>query len=129
MRLGPNEWILLGPEEDAETIEREIYSAIAEPFFSLADIGHRDVAIAISGKHVVEVINGGCPLDLDNAAFPPGSASRTLLGKAEIVLLRVSDEPAYRVETARSFAEYVQSFLKELAREFLQELEKSNISE
>lgn len=129
MRLGPNEWTLLGPEKDAETIEREICSALAAPFFSLTDIGHRDVAVAISGKHAVEVINGGCPLDLDDAAFPPGSATRTLLGKAEIVLLRVNDEANYRVETARSFAEYVQSLLKELAREFLQEPAESNTTE
>jgi sarcosine oxidase, subunit gamma len=128
MRLGPDEWILLAPEDDAATIEREIKSALATHIFSLADIGHRDVPVAVSGKHAAEVINGACPLDLDDAAFPPGSASRTLLGKAEIVLLRASADAYYRVESARSFAEYVQSLLKELAREFLQELDESSTS-
>jgi sarcosine oxidase subunit gamma len=65
-----------------------------------------------------EVINGGCPLDLDDAAFPPGRATRTLLGKAEIVLLRPDTPHTYRIECWRSFAPYVRGLLAEVAREF-----------
>ena len=39
-------------------------------------------------------------------------------GKAEIVLMRLDDEPTYRVECWRSFAPYVLGFLNEAAREF-----------
>ena len=45
-------------------------------------------------------------------------ATRTLLGKAEIILWRLHDAPAYRVECGRSFAPYVYAFLREAAREF-----------
>jgi len=49
-------------------------------------------------------------------AFPAGSATRTLLGKAEIVLSRPGEAPSFEVECARSFARYVRDFLLEAAR-------------
>lgn len=117
-RLGPDEWLLLGPDAESATLARELNSMMGARFFSLVDIGHRQVAIAVSGTHAREVINGGCPLDLHDDAFPAGSATRTVLGKAEIVLLRSGASRTYRVECWRSFAPYVHSFLKEVAREF-----------
>ena len=60
------------------------------------------------------LLNEGCPLDLDAAAFPPGRCTRTLFGKAEIVLWR-RDVDAWRVEVARSFAPYLLALLREAA--------------
>lgn len=117
-RLGPDEWLLLGPEVDCEFLERDIATPLADCFFSLVDIGHRDVTMVVAGLHVREVINGGCPLDLYDAAFPAGSATRTLFGKAEIVLMRRSAEHVYLVECLRSFAPYVHGLLNDVAREF-----------
>ena len=117
-RLGPNEWLLIGTEGDAEIIPGQIEAALAGHFHTLVDIGHRNVAIEVSGRHAAEVLNSGCPLDLDASAFPTGTATRTLMGKAEIVLMRLDDGPTYRVECWRSFAQYVLGFLNEAAREF-----------
>jgi sarcosine oxidase subunit gamma len=117
-RLGPNEWLLIGTEGDAEIIPGQIEAALAGHFHTLVDIGHRNVAIEVSGRHAAEVLNSGCPLGLDASAFPTGTATRTLMGKAEIVLMRLDDGPTYRVECWRSFAQYVLGFLNEAAREF-----------
>lgn len=117
-RVGPNEWLLLGADGDAEAIPGDIKAALAGRFHALVDIGHRNAAIEVSGAHAAEVLNSGCPLDLSDAAFPAGSATRTLMGKAEIVLMRLGDAPVYQVECWRSFASYVHGFLLEAAREF-----------
>jgi len=117
-RLGPDEWLLLGPDAESGRLARELDLALASTFFSLVDISHRQVAIAVAGTHACEVLNGGCPLDLHDNTFPPGSATRTLLGKVEIVLLRSGAARTYRVECWRSFAPYVHAFLKDVAREF-----------
>jgi sarcosine oxidase, subunit gamma len=117
-RLGPNEWLLLGPEHDEEALARQIEAALAGRLHALVDIGHGTAAVEVSGRHAPDVLNAGCPLDLANDAFPTGSATRTLLGKAEIVLMRLDDAPTYRVECGRSFARYVHDFLLEAAREF-----------
>ena len=43
-RLGPNEWLLIGPEADADVIAGEIAAALGGRFHALVDIGHRNVA-------------------------------------------------------------------------------------
>ncbi len=117
-RLGPDEWLLIGTDAQSSNLELEISAGLGSTFFSLVDIGHRDIAIAVGGPHAAEIINGGCALDLDDASFPAGTATRTLFGKAGIVLIRAGVDRAYRVECARSFAPYIFGLLKEIAREF-----------
>lgn len=115
-RLGPDEWLIGGPEAEADLLQQEIEKALAGRFFALVDVSHRNVAIEVSGPLAAEALNAGCPLDLSDAAFPAGTATRTLLGKAEIVLMRAGDEPVFRVECWRSFAPYVHGLLVEAAR-------------
>jgi sarcosine oxidase subunit gamma len=117
-RLGPNEWLLIAPDSEAEIVPGQLDAALAGHFHVLVDVGHRNVGIQVVGRHAPDVLNSGCPLDLSAAAFPTGSATRTLLGKAEVVLMRLDDTPSYRVECWRSFAPYVHEYLLEAAREF-----------
>ena len=117
-RLGPNEWMLLVLEYDEEAIAAKIDAALAGRFYTLVDIGHGTAAFEVSGRHAPDVLNSGCPLDLAPKSFPTGSATRTLLGKAEIILMRFDDAPVYRVECWRSYARYVHDFLLEAARAF-----------
>jgi sarcosine oxidase, subunit gamma len=117
-RLGPNEWLLIGLDGDADLIAGGIEAALDGRFHALVDIGHRNVGIQVSGPRAADVLNSGCPLDLAEAAFPTGMATRTLLGKAEIVLMRLDDAPTYQVECWRSFSSYVHDYLSEAAREF-----------
>ncbi|MDF1584836.1 sarcosine oxidase subunit gamma [Marinimicrococcus flavescens] len=115
LRLGPDDWLLLAPEAGSEAIAEEIGSGLAGVFHALVDIGHREIAFEIAGQAGARVINSGCPLDLADAAFPAGSATRTLLAKAEIVLARPGEAPLWRVECGRSFAAYVEGWLTEAA--------------
>ncbi|MDE1570617.1 sarcosine oxidase subunit gamma [Aquabacter sp. P-9] len=116
-RLGPDEWLLIARDAD-EAAGRAVAGALAGTHHSLVEAGHRNVGIAVAGAQAATVLNAGCALDLSDAAFPAGSATRTLLGKAEIVLLRPGTEHIYRVECWRSFATYVHGFLTEAALEF-----------
>ena len=116
-RLGPNEWLIGGPKAGAAAIAGEIEEALAGQIHALVDVSHRNVAIEIAGAEAAAILNAGCPLDLAAEAFPAGSATRTLLGKAEIVLIRAGQAPVFRVECWRSFATYVHGFLVEAARD------------
>ena len=118
LRLGPDEWLLIGPEAEWEATAAEITAALRDRFHSLVDVGHRSVAIEVAGRHAADILNAGCPLDLFDASFPTGTATRTILGKAEIVLARIDGAPTFRVECSRSFATYVHGFLVEAARDF-----------
>lgn len=109
--LGPDEWLVIdhgdhNPFDDCAKI-KALHSA--------TDISHRNLAIDVEGVHAMAVLAAGCPQDLSNGVFPVGACSRTILGKAEVVIWRV-EEQLYRVECWRSFGEYVFDFLTDAAR-------------
>jgi sarcosine oxidase, subunit gamma len=118
-RLGPDEWWLSAPEGEAEAIHASASSALAGRNFALVDISHRNVGFEVTGHKAAVVINAGCPLDLGGRQFEPGAATRTLLGKVEIVLFRLDDGvdsdgqsvARYRIECWRSFGRYLHEFL------------------
>lgn len=112
--LGPDEWLLLAPEKDSAGID-QAFGAIAEPH-SLVDVSHRNLGFVVEGRAAEVVLNSGCPLDLDLAAFPIGMCTRTVFDKAEIVLWRTGEQ-AFHVEVWRSFASYVEAMLREAAVE------------
>lgn len=110
--LGPDEWLVIdevGKDPLADCAEVTV-------LHSAVGISHRNVAISITGPAAAATINSGCPQDLSLDAFPVGAASRTILGKIEIVLLRTASD-AFRVECWRSFSDYVFTFLSEAARD------------
>lgn len=113
LHLGPDEWLLLAPSGQGEAL----VAAAAGQVASLVDVSHRNVGIAVEGKHAVEMLAAFVALDFAEAAFPVGMCTRTVLGKAEVVLWRTGLE-AFRLEVARSFAPYVRGCLAEAGREF-----------
>jgi sarcosine oxidase subunit gamma len=108
--LGPDEWLLLAPDGEAAALGAKLEAALAGQPHSLVDISHRNAAFEITGEYGPAVLNVGCPLDLDFAAFPVGMSTRTVLGKAEVVLWRRSPQ-RFHLEVWRSFAPYVLGFL------------------
>jgi len=110
--LGPDEWLIIDDEE------RDIAGICAKAggLHSAVNISHRNVGILVSGPRAEEVLNAGCPQDLSLSRFPEGAASRTVFGKAEVVLWR-RGETTFHVECWRSFSDYVWDFLEKAARE------------
>ena len=115
--LGPDEWLLLAAEADADTIANQLLAALAGTHHALVDVSHRSVGILLKGPQAAALINHGCPLDLSHSSFPVGMCTRTLFEKAEIILWR-TEEHTYHVEIERSFAAYVWTMLIEARREF-----------
>lgn len=113
--LGPDEWYLIAPDGDAAALAASLSAATAEPH-ALVDISHRNVGLILKGPRAVDVLNGACPLDLSETAFPVGMVTRTLYAKAEIILWRTGLD-TFRLEFWRSFAGYITGLLVENARE------------
>jgi sarcosine oxidase, subunit gamma len=115
--LGPDEQLLIAPVDEAEAVRTTISAALGSHPHSLVDISHRQLALELAGPRAGWLLNAGCPLDLDVAAFPVGMCTRTVFHKAEIVLWRTDGE-RFRLEVWRSFADYVVGMLHAVAREF-----------
>jgi sarcosine oxidase subunit gamma len=112
--LGPDEWLLIAADGSAASLAGALSAALQALPHSLVDISHRQIALAVEGPAAPTLLAAGCPLDLDARAFPAGMCTRTVLGKAEIVLWRTGTE-AFRIEVWRSFAGYLSAFLAEAA--------------
>ncbi|MER8748919.1 sarcosine oxidase subunit gamma [Mesorhizobium sp. M1050] len=110
--LGPDEWLVIDEAGKDPLADCAGVSAL----HSAVGISHRNIAIAVTGTGAAATINAGCPQDLSPDGFPVGAASRTILGKTEIVLLRTAPD-AFRVECWRSFSDYVFTFLSEGSRD------------
>jgi sarcosine oxidase subunit gamma len=116
--LGPDEWLLIAPEHDGAALAGSLARALSGLPHSLVDVSHRQSACELRGPHAVTLLAAGCPLDLDERAFPVGMCTRTVLAKAEVVLWRTGVE-SFRLEVARSFVAYASEYLAEAARSIL----------
>jgi sarcosine oxidase, subunit alpha len=103
--LGPDEYLLFGNEPP------RLEAA------SIVDVSHRTVGIQLEGVRAAWCVNAFCALDLSD--IPTNGCTRTLFGKAEIILWRLAGDK-FHIETARSFAPYVWACLEEARREFLE---------
>lgn len=113
--LGPDERLLIAPSGEAPAIVAAFAANRATPH-ALVDISHRNVAVIVEGPAAARLLNAACPLDLDPAAFPVGMCTRTIFGKAEIVLWRTAAN-RFHVEAWRSFMPYVVDLLAEAGRD------------
>lgn len=109
--LGPDEWLILD-EGEADLMAA---AGKAKAFHAATDISHRNVAFDVKGAQAVDCLGSGCPHDLRLSNFPVGACSRTICGKAEVVLYRVGEDH-FHVEVWQSFAEYLFDLLDESAR-------------
>ncbi len=108
--LGPDEWLLIANGNDAAAHVASLKSAVAGKPASLVDVSHRNTGLVVAGTKAGDVLSAGCPLDLHLDAFPVGMCTRTLFGKAEVVLWRTEID-TFRLEVGRSFAPYVVALL------------------
>lgn len=105
--IGPDEFLLI--DADGSALPTKFEKA-GNAKLAAVDVSHRNTAIIISGANAENALNSGCPQDLSLEAFPVGAASRTILGKAEMILYRTG-ETEFRVECWRSFSDYVWKYL------------------
>jgi sarcosine oxidase subunit gamma len=84
---------------------------------SLVDVTQRQVGLRLTAPFAADLLNCGCPLDLDPARFPVGSGTRTLFNKTDIVLWRRGVDE-FHIEVWRSFEDYLIRWLTESAQDF-----------
>jgi heterotetrameric sarcosine oxidase gamma subunit len=114
--LGPDEWLVLAPANDTTLVASALKGAGSHSV-SVVDVSNATVALEITGSRAAWCLNAFCALDLHLPVFPIGMCTRTLLGKAPIILWRTGAE-TFRLEVGRSFLPYVWACLEEARREF-----------
>ena len=72
--------------------------------------------LEIRGVKAHDLLAHGVPIDLDPPAFGPGRCAQTLLAKAQVIIERRDEAPAFQLYIRSSFASYVADWLLDAAR-------------
>jgi sarcosine oxidase subunit alpha len=114
--LGPDEWLIVAPDNETGLAQLATAAAGNHPA-SVVDVSHRSGTLEITGSRAAWCLNAFCALDLHLAAFPVGMCTRTVLGKAEIMLWRIAPE-VFHLDVDRSYGPYVWACLEAARLEF-----------
>ncbi len=109
--LGPDEWLVVGPDGQQETLERALRNGLDGAFGSIVDVSANRTVLEIRGARARELLAHGVPIDLDTRSFGPGRCAQTLLAKAQVIIERRGDDPTFHVYLRQSFASYAADWL------------------
>ena len=115
MWLGPDELAVAAAADDGARLTDVLSDAADGGTAVVVDVTDAYATLGLEGAGVAAVLAAGCPLDLDPSVFPPDTCARTVLAKADVVLVRCS-ETRFEVEVQRSVARYLFDWLARAAR-------------
>lgn len=116
---GPDEWLLIGPEGSAESIQDTINTALDGDHAAVVDVSAHRTVLAVSGPKARDLLNKGCALDLHPRSFPDDRCAQTMLARAGVTLLcRDAATPSFWVLVRSSFARYLADWLTDAAEEY-----------
>lgn len=116
--LGPDEWWLTDPAQEADELVRSLEEATADLFAQVVDTSDNWFALELGGPRARDLLAKACPLDLHPRSFGPGHCAQSLLAKAPMTLQQLDDTPAFRLYVRRSFADYAWRWLTDAGREY-----------
>lgn len=115
--LGPDEWLVVGPEDQWELLDGLIRSALGDGPGAVTDVSANRTVIELRGRQARDILAHGCPIDLHPRHFGPGRCAQTLLAKAQVIVHLVDDTPAFHVYVRSSFAGYAADWLLDAVSE------------
>lgn len=117
--LGPDEWLVVAPEGQQETLEKALRQAIGTEFGTVVNLSAHRTTIELTGERARDVLAKGCSLDLHPTVFTAGSCAQVLLAQAPVLLLaRDGAAPAYWLLVRASYATYVADWLLDACVEY-----------
>ena len=115
--LGPQEWLAGSARPARGQVGGWRRPPLSTASGAAVDVSAQRTSVRLRGLHARAVLAKGCALDLHVMA--PGSAAQTVLGRASVVLVPMSDDGTdYRIIVRSSFARYLADWLIDAAGEF-----------
>ncbi len=116
--LGPDEWLLLAPDNEAPGIENQLRAALGDdPWLAIVDLSYNYTGLTLSGSSTRDVLAKGCPLDLHARTFGKGQCAQSILAGTR-VLLRATASDTFELWVRNSFARYTMQWLTDAMAEY-----------
>lgn len=117
--LSPDEWLLIGENDPASTLQNRLEQALSGMHYALTDLSGGQTIITLGGERSLDLISKGCTLDLHPRVFGPSQCAQSQLAKANVLIIpRPSNLCAFDIIVRRSFAEYLWRWLLKSGAEF-----------
>jgi heterotetrameric sarcosine oxidase gamma subunit len=112
MRVGPEQFWILGPEQD--DLAQKLSQAVAPSVGSILPLSHSRTRIFIEGTAAREVLAKGIPLDFDAGVFKTGQFALTGLHHTPVLVHRTGAD-RYEIYAMRSFGHSIWEWLTDAA--------------
>ncbi len=116
--LGPDEWLIITPQDGQGAVEDALNAALEGAVASVTDVTGGQTVINISGRNARDALDKGCTLDLHPRAFGERQCAQTLVAGVGVTLRWVDDTPSFDLVVRRSFAEHLALWLRDAALEY-----------
>jgi heterotetrameric sarcosine oxidase gamma subunit len=119
--LGPDEWMLVTPPDDAGAMAAKLAEALASKHHQLVDVGDYYTAIDVHGLKARDLLMKLTVLDIYPRAFAAGQVTGTNFGHANATLWLVSDidgDATFRLFVRWSHADYLWCLLADAGLEW-----------
>lgn len=108
--IGPGNWLILSAPDAPGALAARVKAALGASA-SVAETGHGQVTLELSGAQARHVLAKGCRLDLHPLAFQPGQMARTIIAQIPITLWQVDAIPTFALAAPLTFAQSFAHFL------------------
>jgi len=115
--VGPGEWLIMSHKYQASRLRELLEPDLAKYGLALVDLTDGLAGLDILGGATREVLSKGCGLDLHPRSFPVGRCARTRFAQIPAVV-ECLDEQRFELHVARSYLQYLHSWLLDAAIEF-----------
>ena len=115
--LGPDESLLICSDQDAAELHRTLSTQLTGQHFQLTLLSDALAVYNLNGPYVRDILAKGCALDLHFSVFRSGHCAQSSLDRAAVTLM-CEAENSFRLICRTSFADYVETWLKDAAIEY-----------
>lgn len=116
--LGPDEWLILGPDGREQEILTRLCTALGDIHAAVTDVSESRTTIAIAGPKARDLLAKSTSIDLHPRVFGPGRCVQTGFAGANVILRQTDEAPVFEMLVLNSFAEHVWAWLEGACREF-----------
>ncbi len=116
--LGPDEWLVVAPLDQSNSVELAVRENLTGLFATLTKLGSAQTIIRVSGLHAIAFLSRGIAIDLDPSGFKPGQCVQTIMAHTNVTVLNHSQEESiFDLIVRRSFADHLWRWLLDVGQE------------
>ena len=116
--VGPGDWLVVSQPESALNLREFLEPEALRLGLALVDVTDGLAILDVRGSTARELLSKGCGIDWHPRMFPVGRCTATRFAQIPVVIDYVDASPRFELHVARSYFEYLYSWLLDAAAEF-----------